>query len=156
MEELVTKLKEIYAYYWPGYYNDVQSCCGNCGSCIARKTAPPHYQAPLQLVLVGYPMEMVAVDIMAPFPRNQNGKCYNLVAEDNCTKWLEAWAISNQVAKTVTQKLLEEMFLHFSLPDRLHSDQGGNLSVSLLKSCASCCRLRRHLLHHIIHKKMVW
>ena len=36
---------------------------------------------------------MVAVDIMGPFPKNQNGNCYILVAEDCFTKWLETWAI---------------------------------------------------------------
>jgi len=37
---------------------------------------------------------------------------------------LEAWAIINQEAKTIVQKLLEEVFFHFSLLDRLHLDQG--------------------------------
>ena len=40
MEKSVAKLKE--RYDWPGHYNDVQSWCANCGSCITRKTAPPH------------------------------------------------------------------------------------------------------------------
>ena len=34
-----------------------------------------------------------------------------LVAEDYFTKWLEAWAIPNQEAKTIVQKLLNEMIL---------------------------------------------
>ena len=91
VEKSVAKLKE--RYYWPGHYNDVQNWCANCGACIARKTAPPHHRAPLQPVQVGYPMEMVAIDIMGPFPKNENGNCYILVAEDYFTKWLEAWAI---------------------------------------------------------------
>ena len=41
VEKSVAKLKE--RYYWPGHYNDVQSWCANCGSCIARKTASPHH-----------------------------------------------------------------------------------------------------------------
>ena len=71
-----------------------------------------------------YPFEIVAVDIMRPFPVNEKGNCYILMAEDYFTKWLEAWAIPNQEAKIVAHKLLEEMFLRFSLPDKLHSDQG--------------------------------
>ena len=54
VEKLVAKLKE--RYYWPGHYNDVQGWCANCGSCITRRTAPPHRCAPLQPVRVGYPM----------------------------------------------------------------------------------------------------
>ena len=65
-------------------------------------------------------MEMVTINILGPFPKNQNGNCCILVIEDHFTKWLEAWAIPSQAAKTVAQKLFEEIFLHFSLPDRLH------------------------------------
>ena len=111
VEKSVTKLKE--RFYWPGHYNDIQSWCANCNSCIAQKTAPPHHRAPLQPVRVAYPLEMVAVDIMGPLPKNENGNCYILVAEDYFTKWLEAWAIPNQEAKTVAQKLLDEMFFSF-------------------------------------------
>ena len=46
-------------------------------------------------------MEMVIIDIVGPFPKNQNEKCYILVTEDYFTKWLEAWVIANQEAKTV-------------------------------------------------------
>jgi len=59
---------------------------------------------------------------MGPFPANKNGNCYILVAEDYFTKWLEAWAIPNQEAKTVAQKLLKRCFPIFSLPDKMHSD----------------------------------
>ena len=54
---------------------------------------------------------MVAVDNMGPFLVNANGNHYILVAEDYFTKWLEPWEIPNQEAKTVAQKLLDEMFL---------------------------------------------
>ena len=128
---------------WPGHYNDVQSWCANCGSCITRKTAPPHRRAPLQPVQVGYPMEMVAVDIMGPFPKNQHGNCYILVAENYFTKWLEAWAIPNQEAKTVAQKLLEEMFLRFSLPDRLHADQGRQFEGKLIEELCKLLQVEK-------------
>lgn len=58
------------------------------------KTAQPQQRAPLQL---GYLLQMIAVDIMGPFPQNKNGNCYILVAEDYFTKW--SWAIPNQEAK---------------------------------------------------------
>jgi len=91
---------------------------------VARKTAQPHQKAPLQPVVVGYPFQMIAVDIMGPFPKSKTGNYYILVAEDYFTKWVETWAIPNQAAETVASKLLDELFLHFSFPDRLHSDQG--------------------------------
>ena len=141
VEKSVAKLKE--RYYWPGHYNDVQNWCANCGAYIARKTAPPHCRAPLQLVQVGYPMEMVAIDIMGPFPKNENGNCYILVAEDYFTKWLEAWAIPNQEAKTIAQKLLNEMFLRFFLPNRLHSDQGRQFEGKLIEELCKLLQVEK-------------
>ena len=74
---------------------------------------------------------MVAVDIMSPFP--QNGNCCILVAQHYFTKSLEAWAIPNQEAKTITQKLLNETFLRFSLPERLHLDQGSLFESKIIE-----------------------
>ena len=46
------------------------------------------------------------------------------MAGDYFTKWIEAYAIPNQEAITIAQKLLDEMFCGISLPEKLHSDQG--------------------------------
>ena len=59
------------------------------------------------------------------------------------TKWLEAWAIPNQEAKTVAQKLLEEMFLCFSLPDRLHSDQGRQFEGKLIEELCKLLQVEK-------------
>ena len=141
VEKSVAKLKE--RFYWPGHYTDIRNWCANCSNCIARKTAPPHRRAPLQPVRVGYPLEMVAVDIMGPFPKNVNGNCYILVAEDYFTKWIEAWAIPDQEAKTIAQKLLDDMFLHFSLPDRLHSDQGRQFEGKLIRELCKLLQVEK-------------
>ena len=68
VEKTVDKLKEC--FYWPGHYSDVQNWCATCSSCVARKTAQPHQRGGLQPVTVGYPLQMVAVDIMGPFSSN--------------------------------------------------------------------------------------
>ena len=49
----------------------------------------------------GYPMQVVAVDIMGPLPESQSGNSYVLIARDYFRKWIEAYAILNQEAITV-------------------------------------------------------
>ena len=78
-------------------------------------------------------MQMVAVDILGPLPRTSAGNRYVLVAGDYFTKWIEAYPIPNQEAVTVAQKLLDEMFCRFSLPERLHSDQGRQFEADIIK-----------------------
>ena len=51
-------------------------------------------------------MEVVAVDIMGPFPERNNGNSYVLVAGDYFTRWTEAYAIPNQEATTVARRVV--------------------------------------------------
>ena len=55
-------------------------------------------------------MQIIAVDIVGPFSPVQSGNNYVLVVSDYFTKWMEAFAIPNQEAVTVAEKLVEEVF----------------------------------------------
>lgn len=55
-------------------------------------------------------MEHVRVDILVPFPVSEAGNRYVLIAMDYFTKWLEAYAISDQSVATTAEKLVAEMF----------------------------------------------
>ena len=81
----------------------------------------------------GYPMQVVAVDILGPLPETEQGNRYVLVAGDYFTKWVESYAIPDQEATTVAQKLTDEMFCRFSPPEQLHSDQGKQFESKLVE-----------------------
>ena len=118
-DKTLNKVKE--RFYWPGMQHDVRNWCRTCEACQTRKSAPKKNHAPLQTIKAGFPMQVVAVDIMGPLPESETGNKYVLVASDYFTKWTEVYAIPNQEATTVAQKLTDEMFCRFS---PLHSDQG--------------------------------
>ena len=135
-EKTLGRLKE--RFYWPGHWNEVRDWCRTCASCATRKTAAPKRRAPLQSIKVGYPMQLVAVDILGPLPESDHGNSYVLVAADYFTRWTEAYAIPNQEAKTVAEKLTNELFFRFSPPEQLHSDQGRQFESELI---AEVCKL---------------
>ena len=58
----------------------------------------------------GYPVQMVAADIMGPLPENETGNSYLLVVGDYFTHWMEAFPISNQEAITVARTLVDQYF----------------------------------------------
>lgn len=89
-----------------------------------RKSAPQRNRGPLQTIKAGYPLQVVAVDILGPLVESDAGNSYILVVGDYFTKWMEAYAIPNQEAITVARKLVDQMFCRFSPPEQLHSDQG--------------------------------
>ena len=55
----------------------------------------------LQSVTAGYPLQLVAVDIVGPLTPSKTENTYILVAYDYFTRWVEAYAIPNQEAVTV-------------------------------------------------------
>ena len=136
MEKMLARVKE--RFYWPGHHKDTQNWCRNCATCSARKNPPQKPRAPLQSIRTGYPLQMVATDILGPFPESKTGNKYILVVADYFTRWTEAYPIPNQEATTIARKLTDEFFFRFSIPEQLHSDQGRQFESEVI---AEICRL---------------
>ena len=98
----------------------------------------PKPRAPLQSVQTGFPMQLVAVDILGPIPESPAGNKYILVTSDYFTRWMGAYPIPNQETSTVATKLIAELFCCFSIPDSLHLDQGRQLESEII---AHVCNL---------------
>lgn len=129
-EKTLSKLKE--RFYWPGHYNDVRDWCQTCGSCAKWKAPVPGRTAPMQTITAGYPTQIMAVDLLGPLPESRNGNSYIMVVGDYFSRWMEALPIPNQEASTVVEKLVDEVFLRFSPPEQLHSDQGRQFESKLM------------------------
>ena len=140
-EKMRNLLKE--RFYWPSCADDVSEWCSCCAVCCSRKTHAPKRRAGLQTQQVGYPLQMVCVDILGPLPETETGSRYVLVAVDHFTKWAEAYGIPNQEAATVARKLVDEMFCRFSPPEQLHSDQGRQFESELVKEVCKLLEIRK-------------
>ena len=88
-------------------------------------------------------MQVVAVDILGPFPEITAGNIYVLVAGDYFTKWTEAYAIPNQEAITIARKLVNQMFCRFSPPEQLHSDQGKQFESTLMQEVCNLLGIKK-------------
>ena len=69
-----------------------------CGRCAARKSPTPKNCALLQSIKAGFPMQLVAVDILGPLPMSKSGNVYILTVEDYFTRWMEVYPLPNQEA----------------------------------------------------------
>ena len=130
-------------FYWPGHYNAVRDWYRNCGICASRKTPTPKGREPLKPLVTSYPLQLVAMDIVGPFPESVAGNSYILVVADYFTRYVEAYAIPNQEAVTVANKLVEEFFFRFSPPDQLHSDQGHNFESAIITEVCKLLGVRK-------------
>ena len=129
-EKTLGRLKE--RFYWPGHYTDVKNWCQSCVSCSTRKTSAPTRRAPMGTVTASYPMQIIATDLVGPLPESDTGNRYILVVADYFTRYMEAFPLPNQEATTVARTLVDEVFMRFSTPEQLHSDQGRQFEGQLI------------------------
>ena len=67
-EKMLHRIKQ--KFYWPGYFNDVCNWCAACLSCTMRKTPASSPHAPMGTITAGYPMQIVAADLLGPLPES--------------------------------------------------------------------------------------
>ena len=78
------------------------------------------------------------MDILGPLPRTPRGNRYVLVISDYFTKWTESYALPDQTATTIAEKVVSEFVSHFGIPRQIHSDQGTNFESNVM---AEICKL---------------
>jgi len=124
-------------FYWPDMTADVERYCSQCHSCGARKPSKPK-RSPLGFQPVVAPLERVALDILGPLPRSEQGNKYVLVICDLFTHWTEAIAIPDQLSETVVKAFVNEYVSRFGVPLQIHTDRGTN---SVSKVFSKMCKL---------------
>ena len=134
LTKTLAKIKD--RFYWPGLRTDVEDWCQQCHGCACRKSPSQTPRAPLVPSYVGYPMERIALDLLAPLPTTRHGNKHILVICDYFTRWTEAYALPNKEATTVAKVLVSEWICRYGVPDAIHSDQGANFEAGLFAEVA--------------------
>jgi len=94
-------------------------------------------------IRAGYPMQVVAADILGALPQSENSNLYILVVADYFTRSMEAFPLLNQVATTIASSLVNEVFFRFSIPEQLHSDQGHQFESKLLHEVCKLLKIHK-------------
>ena len=90
---------------------------------------------PLHPVLPLEPFQKWGLDFIGPIKPAavQSGNRYILTATDYCTKWVEAWALRDNTARSVAKCLFKDVFTRFGCPVELVSDRGGHFINRIIK-----------------------
>ena len=135
-------------FYWPDFRRDVTYWCATCMACLKRKSPPAPHRAKMGHVKVGLPMERMALDIIGPLPRSNEGFKYILVIVDYFTKWAEAVPLRDQEASSVARAFVETAVLRFGTPATLNSDQGTNFQSKIFKETLALLDIEQTLQPH--------
>ena len=120
-------------FFWPGLRETVKQHIRSCQVCAVSKGAYRKFRAALADFRVGAPMDRVAVDIMGPLPESLRGNRYILVVVDYFTRWVEAFPLPDQKARTVAHKVVCDFICRFGTPLELHTDQGRTFESDLFQ-----------------------
>ena len=88
-------------------HHDVVKWINSCDSCNMRKGDPSNLIGKYRPPVVTQPWELVASDIVGPFPKTKNNNIYILLFVDYFTRYIEATAIPNNTAEIVANKFIE-------------------------------------------------
>ena len=97
---------------------------------------PPHRpEACLGEMLVGAPLDRLAIDIFGPFPQSTQGSKYVLAVTNYFVKRVEIFVVPDQRDVTCAE-VIYEVIRHHSCPYYIQSDLGWNYeSITFAELC---------------------
>ena len=113
-------------FWWPGMTQDLRNCIKKCSRCRKYEAAPP--VVPMKPLTCTGPGELLHVDftlIEETVPLKEDPVIRNvLVLQDHFSKYIVAYVVKDQTARTAAKTLRNGYFRLFDTPAYLVSDQG--------------------------------
>ncbi|XP_063438199.1 uncharacterized protein LOC134719148 [Mytilus trossulus] len=128
-------------YFWSGMHKDIEEWIQRCPRCLKRKRLP-NDKAPLKSIKTSQPQEIVCMDFLT-LETSKGGYHHVLVITDHFTRYAQAIPTKNMSAKTTAEAFFNNYVIHYGLPQRIHSDQGGNFESRLLKELCELTGIKK-------------
>ena len=120
---------------------DVTRHIQHCERCLQFKASPD--RAPMKNVDTTYPMELVHMDYLT-IEATEGGKGIHILGlTDHFIGYAQAIVTSLQMAKCTAQNLWDKFIVHYSLPEKIPIDQGGNFESNLLKALCEIAQVKK-------------
>ena len=117
--------------YWPSMFVDTNHWLSQCKRCHIAKgdyTEPKTQQGSLT---AHQPLELLCIDFTKA-DASKGGKENILVLTDTFSKFSQAFVTSSQKSLIIAKLLVEKWFSVFSIPVRIHSDQGWSFDYEII------------------------
>ena len=120
-------------FYLCSMYTNASYWCRTCSTCGSRKMPHKSAKAPMRLYNVGFPMELIGLDICGPYPVSKKGHKYLMVVSCYFTKWVDAIPLKTQEAKYVASKLVNRFISILGVPLQLYTDLGSTFESKVVQ-----------------------
>jgi transposase InsO family protein len=120
-------------FYWPGMRAAVEEYVRTCQECQLLK--PRHeFKAPLgDVAEPTRPFEILAIDVLGPFPVTPDKNRYILTFMDHLTRYAEAVPIPDTTARTVARAYVTAIISRHGASTKLLSDRGTNFTSAFFR-----------------------
>lgn len=131
-------------HYWPNMRRDIYNYIRNCKVCGQQKVdSKPRMGVMGSEKQVKYPWQIIAVDIMGPFPKSSSGNMYLLVVSDWFSKFTLLYPMRRAVASTIVRFMENQVFLVFGVPQFIICDNGTVFAGSEFKKLANKYKVQK-------------
>lgn len=133
-----TYLRIAQRYYWPGMRKYIEAYTKNCLACQRYKPSNLKPAGLVQTTPSRQRFEILSFDLFGPLPDSRTGKTWIFIVEDIASGWVELFALETASAETCATALLEEIFLRYGVPRRIHSDNGPQFVSAVMQKLTFC------------------
>ena len=123
-------------FSWPEMAKDVVEHCKSCDVCQRCRKNKARRVPLIEREILSEPFEVLAMDLVGPFPKGKGGYTHLLTAVCMSSKWPEAIPLKTVTAKAVAAGMIE-IFARTGIPLQILTDQGSQFVGSLV---AHLCR----------------
>ena len=132
-------------FWWPGMTRDLRNRIKKCGHCRKYEAAPP--VVPMKPLTCSGPGELLHVDftsIEETVPLKEDPViCNVLVLQDHFSKYVVAYVVKDQTARTTAETLRNGYFGLFGTPAYLVSDQGKTFTGHVITHLCELYRVQK-------------
>lgn len=121
-------------YYWPKMDEEIMKYVSSCEVCQAIKPTNKIQKAPMgNYREAKRPWQILYMDFIGPFTKSKSGFSYVLVVVDAFSKFVHIHPLRTATSKTVIKFLESRIFLTFSVPEFIVSDNGRQFTSNEFK-----------------------
>jgi transposase InsO family protein len=115
-------------YHWPRLSADVRDYVRHCLLCAQVKKGAPQPTAPLKPRQPRRPFEIIACDVMGPYPETPAGYKYIFVVTDLFSRWVEAFPTTATTTAEAIRIMEEEVFPRQGYPQAIITDNAAQFT----------------------------
>ena len=145
-------------FWFPDMANIISKFLKTCPQCqMDLSQMKGVRKAPLQPIPpAALPFERWGIDFVQNLQKTKKGNRHIITAIDYATRWVVCKAVKKMDADTLAEFLYNDILLNYGAPYEIISDRGLSLLLVVYHLMRSYNGLNTRLVHHTIHRRMVW